>query len=80
VENLTQNKKTLAILIALLIFMTGFGYVAGLMSNKILTLREAQEQCYDWLKTECPCYFEQEPTLNYTLNIGFVEDSNDQTK
>ena len=79
VEINPNNKRTLAILIALLILMTGFGYVAGLMSSKVIALREAQTECYAWLETQCPCMFPSQPIPNFTLNI-YTEDSNVQKK
>lgn len=77
-EELPSNKRTVAILIAIIVFMTCFAYVAGLMSHNFLENKKAQEECYAWLETECPCIFadnSQRPDLVINISWGSLNNT-----
>ena len=63
------------VMIIIVICMTNLGFVAGLMVNNINSYHKAQEECYEWLETECPCVFPQQQAMEYpNLNLNLTGD------
>ena len=66
------KEKTIIIMSVVVVIMTLLGYVCGILSNNIIIYQQAQEECYEWLETECPCMFPEQltiegPKINFTL-------------
>lgn len=66
------SKKTIAVLIAILILMTCFGYIAGALSTNIVAFKQAQKECYQWIEMNCNRLgTEKNITLvNFSISMG----------
>lgn len=49
--------KTIIIMSVIVVIMTLLGYVCGVLSHNVGLYRQAQQECYEWLETECPCIY-----------------------